>query len=86
MFAATAVLFLFFPKILYSLVRFYFKYLIFTLPITVGIIAGIISFNLLVTLRSFWFVKEYESLVKPIFMVAFAVAFLNFTLGFKRKS
>ena len=75
------LMFIFFPKSLYRLIRFYFKYFLITLPITIGFALGIISFNFLATCRSFEFMRGYELLIKPIFVVVCAVAVLKLTFG-----
>ena len=64
-----AVIFLFFPKFLYRFLSFYFKNFRFTIPITVGLVAGHFLYELLETTSPSGYYGQIQYFAKPILMV-----------------
>jgi len=79
------VMFFFFPKFLYAFLSAYFKNFRFTIPVTVGLVAGYLFYDFLKAQDPSGFSREAELLAKPVFMILLAGAILKFTSDFFKK-
>lgn len=79
------VMFIFFPKFLYTILRAYIKNFRFTFPITIGLIAGYFFYDFLKANDPSGYLREVEFLAKPLFIVICAGAVLKFTFDFFKK-
>lgn len=80
-----AVMFIFFPKLLYTVLRAYIKNFRFTIPVTIGLVAAYLFYDFLEANDPSGFSSEAEFIVKPIFMIIFAATVLMCTSDFFKK-
>lgn len=76
------LMFIFFPKLLYSVLRAYIINFRYTFPITVGLMGAYFFYDFLKANDPSGYSSEVEFLVKPIFMVICAGVILKFTFDF----
>jgi len=77
-----AVMFIFFPKLLYTVLRAYIKNFRYTFPITAGLLGAYFFYDTLKANDPSGFSKEVEFIMKPFFMVVTAGYVLKYTLDF----
>lgn len=73
-----AVMFIFFPKLLYTVLRAYIKNFRFTFPVTIGLFGGFLFYDFLKANDPSGFSKEAEFIAKPVFMIMLAGTLLKF--------
>jgi amino acid transporter len=76
------IMFFFFPKLLYSILRVFFRNFRFTFPVTVGMVAGYVFYDFLKANDPSGYSREVEFLAKPMFMIMLAGTLLKIISNF----